>query len=151
MIISEIAKGIVQPLFGTIDKFIEDKDLAAKLKSELEAQALANAKSEMEAKRDILVAEISGESEAQRNWRPHLMYLIMGLFVFNGVAVPILAAFGYTLPTLEAWNAIPGELWDVLMVGLGGYIGGRTLEKVARVVAPTISRKVRKEDITWNE
>lgn len=32
------------------------------------------------------------------------------------------------------WNALPPQFWDFLSIGVGGYIGGRTLEKVAREV-----------------
>ena len=131
-LIASIASAVLPKLFGTIDKAVADKDLAAKLKMEMQVALLAVDSRELEAARSIIVAEAQGGSPAQRNWRPHLMYLIMGLLVFNGVAVPIAAAYGVTLPILEAWTAIPSQMWTLLQIGLGGYIVGRSGEKMMK-------------------
>lgn len=127
--ISAIASGIVKPLFDIIDKAVADKDLAAKLKSELEHVVLQNAAKELEAQKDIIVAEASGESWLQRNWRPLIMMMFGGV-IFNNY---ILAAYG-----IGQHIDIPVDLWGAIKLGLGGYVVGRSAEKVAKTVAPHI-------------
>lgn len=129
--------GIVEKGLGIVDDFVEDKDQANRLKAEIRKQIEAQAHKERQAliqeQGKIVTAEAQGESAAQRNWRPHLMYLIMFLLVFNGAIVPLGEAFfDVDIPTLEAWDAIPSEMWKLLMIGLGGYIGGRTAEKIVK-------------------
>ena len=125
-------ENLIAPVTDIIGKTITDKDTLNKIKADLQSQAI-NADSDLNrAASSIIIAEAQGESAVQRNWRPHLMYLIMGLLVWNGVAVPVInELFGTTLPILEAWKAIPGEMWTLLQIGLGGYIVGRTGEKIA--------------------
>ncbi len=122
--------GFLKPVFGIIDKAVKDKDLAAKLKADLEQAALSNDKAFMEAAQAVIVAEAQGESAAQRNWRPHLMYFLMFLIAFNGVLVPLLMAFtSIEIPMLDAWASVPSQLWTLLTVGMGGYIASRGIEK----------------------
>lgn len=128
---------IIDKGLDIVDKFVKDKDQAAKLKHEIKSQIEDNTHErdiqKLKSQTEIITGEIDGESPAQRNWRPHLMYFIMFLLAFNGVIVPLgNAMFGADIPALEAWNAIPGQLWQLLMIGMGGYIGGRTGEKMFR-------------------
>ena len=133
---ASLIASIAGPVLSIIDKAVTDKDLAQQLKHEIGMTIESNAADIQKAAAGIVQAEVQGESAVQRNWRPHLMYLIMGLLVFNGVVVPMLwEIFDVRLPVLEAYNAIPAELWNILMVGLGGYIGGRSLEKIAGTIA----------------
>ena len=126
---------IVDKGLDVVDKFVEDKDQANKLKAEIKKKIEDNTHekeiTELKAQAGIIKAEATGESPAQRNWRPHLMYLIMGLLVFNGAIVPLgEAIFQVNIPTLEAWEAIPSQMWQLLMIGVGGYVGGRSAEKI---------------------
>lgn len=126
---------IVDKGLGIVDKFVEDKDQANKLKAEIkqqiEAQSHEQDVTRLKAQASIIKAEATGESPEQRKWRPHLMYLIMGLLAFNGAIVPLSEAmFNIDIPTLKAWEAIPPQMWQLLMIGVGGYIGGRSAEKV---------------------
>lgn len=126
-----LVSAVVGPLFKVIDDAVGDKDLAVKLKQEV-AMSVENNAHEIATKAgDIVLGEIKGESWMQRNWRPCLMFLIMGLMIFNGVAVPLVSAiWGVNLPILAAWAAIPDQMWNLLIIGMGGYIAGRTGEKM---------------------
>lgn len=128
---------IVEKGLGIVDDMVEDKDkaneLKAKIRQQIEAQTHEQDMQELKAQAGIIQAEATGESSAQRNWRPHLMYFLMFLLGFNGVVAPLgNAVFGLDIPTLKAWEAIPAEMWQLLMIGMGGYIGGRSAEKVAK-------------------
>lgn len=133
---------------GVVDELIIDKDKAAELKARMHteitglvASVLEVAKAEIEAAKSTITAEAQGESAVQRNWRPHLMYLLMFMIVFNAVFVPLLFAFtGITIPVIDAMEGVSDNMWDVIKIGLGGYIGGKTLEKVAASIAPAIGK-----------
>lgn len=118
------------PLFGKlIDKLFPNPEQAQRAKAEMMTiMADAQAK-EMEAKSKVVVAEAKGESAVQRNWRPHLMYLFMFILAFNYIIAPIMGMFGLTIETLP----IPNDMWFLLTIGVGGYIGSRGFEKVARI------------------
>ncbi len=73
----------------------------------------------------VIIAEAKGESWLQRNWRPSLM-AIFGIIVANNyIIAPYLEAMFDWQVVLE----IPEQLWGLLKLGVGGYIGGRSIEK----------------------
>lgn len=75
-----------------------------------------------------IVAEAQGESWLQRNWRPVTMLSFVGIIVNNYILVPYFSAlFSTTLPMLD----ITEQMWSLLNLGIGGYIAGRTAEKIA--------------------
>lgn len=115
---------LISGLFGLIDKTVEDKDQAAKIKARLQEMVLTGQIKEIEAAANVLVAEAQGESWLQRNWRPLLMVLF-GLIVANNY---LLAPYGLG-QTLE----LPPDMWDLLKIGVGGYVVGRSVEKGVRV------------------
>ena len=74
---------------------------------------------------EVIIAEAKGESWLQRNWRPSLMVVFGFIIANNYVIAPYLDA-------MFSWEVvldIPVQMWDLLKLGVGGYIGGRTLEK----------------------
>ena len=120
---------LLSGLFGVIDKAVEDKDQAAKIKGALQTQVLTGQMKEIEAAADIIVAEAKGESGLQRNWRPLLMCLF-GLIVANNyVLAPYVLMFLRVDVTLD----LPPDMWDLLKIGVGGYVVGRSVEKGIKV------------------
>jgi hypothetical protein len=80
----------------------------------------------LEAQSSIVVAEAKGHW-LQRNWRPMLMLLFGVIVANNYVVYPYLSMFTDKAVMLP----IPEDLWDLLKLGVGGYIVGRSAEKVA--------------------
>ncbi|MCW9035572.1 MAG: holin family protein [Alphaproteobacteria bacterium] len=111
---------LVGGLFGVIDKAIEDKDQAARIKATIQEQVLSGELKELETAASIIIAEAQGESWLQRNWRPMLMCLFGVIIANNYLIVPLLGT-----PLAE----IPSDMWDLLKLGLGGYVIGRSAEK----------------------
>jgi len=70
----------------------------------------------MQAKSSIVVAEAQGQSVLQRTWRPITMLTFLFLVVAD--------SFGQ-LPFRLA-----SEAWTLLQLGLGGYVAGRSGEKI---------------------
>ncbi len=120
---------VVSGLFGVIDKAVEDKDAAAKIKGRLQEMVLAGQMKEIEAAAQVVVAEAQGESWLQRNWRPLLMCLFGVIVANNYIIAPYVLLFLRIDVTLE----IPPDMWDLLKIGVGGYVVGRSVEKGVRV------------------
>ncbi len=123
-LIGAIAGPLLNGLFGLIDQAVEDKDEAARIKAKLQEMVLTGQMKEIEAAASIIVAEAKGDSWLQRNWRPGLMTLFGLIIANNFIVVPL---FG--TPAAD----IPPDMWDLLKLGVGGYIVGRSVEKGAKV------------------
>ena len=117
-------------LFNTIEKAVPDKDLQEKLKSELQTQLLQSHTQELKAAASIIEAEAKAGWFAS-SWRPLLMYVLIFILVWNYVIGPVIKIFMGAVITFE----LPGDVWSLLQIGLGGYVLGRSAESVARTMA----------------
>lgn len=120
---------VMDGVFGLIDKKIEDKDKANELKTTLNTLLLSSDakkfEKELDAQSAVIVAEATGASWLQRNWRPGLMTLFGVIIANNYILYPYLSLFFTEAPVLE----IPPEMWSLLKLGIGGYVVGRSAEK----------------------
>lgn len=119
---------VLGPLFNVIDKSVADKDQAAKLKADMQLALLSASKDETKHATSVLLAEIGGESGLQRNWRPILMLSVVAIVVNNYLLYPYLSLFGLPATVLE----LPTELFNLMTVGVGGYVLGRSGEKIMK-------------------
>lgn len=127
-LVSKALSTIVGPLFGVIDKAVTDKDEANRLKQQIQSQLIDSKDSVVKAQMEIILAEAQGESWLQRNWRPLLMVTIVAIIANNYLLAPYLGAmFGVGLQ-LE----LPERMWDLMTIGVGGYVTGRSVEKGIR-------------------
>ena len=117
-------------LFNTVDKAVADKDLAAKLKADLQTQMLQSHTQELTAAAKIIEAEAKAGWFAS-SWRPLLMYVLIFILVWNYVLGPVILFLFKATITIE----LPGDVWTLLQIGLGGYVVGRSAESVARTIA----------------
>ena len=127
------ALNIIAPLakilFNTVDKAVLDKDQAEKLKAQLNTQLLQSGTEELKAAASII------EAEAKSNWyvagwRPTFMYVLIFILVWNYILGPVIKIFTGTVITFE----LPGDVWTLLQIGLGGYVVGRSGESIARTI-----------------
>jgi len=114
---------MVKTLFNTIDKTIENKAEAEKIKQSIQQQLLSGQLKELEAQAQIITAEAKG-GWLQRNWRPILMLVFAGLVVAHW--------FGFTAPNIP--ESVQNSLLNIVLVGMGGYVMGRSAEKVAETL-----------------
>ena len=127
-----IVGAIVEKVVNLIDKHVEDKDLALRLKAEIQSAHLVKEYNliakELDARREIIVAETKSESSITRSWRPILM-LLFGLVIFNKFFfLPYFTA----LTGADIQVVIPDPMWDIIKLGTSGYLVGRSVEKVVR-------------------
>ena len=95
---------------------------------ELEHKVLEYETKVLEAQKSVVVAEAQGKSWIQRNWRPVLMMVIVVIVANNYVLFPYLSLFTDKVTML----VLPEELFTLLSVGVGGYVVGRSGEKIAQ-------------------
>lgn len=129
--IASILSAIAPKLFDIVDKTVEDKDAALKIKAEISSQILNNSSDLAKAASGVVIAEAKGESWLQRNWRPMLMVwfaILIGAYWF-----------GFVPPNLD--QNIIASLFDLVKIGVGGYVVGRSVEKTAGIVAPMLNQK----------
>jgi len=109
-----------------IDKFFPDPAEAAKQKLNLFELQQKGELVEMEAAMQVITAEAKSEHFLVAAWRPITMLTFVFIIANNYILYPYLSLFWEAAPTL----AIPPDRWDLLKIGIGGYVAGRTGEKM---------------------
>jgi len=125
------AVGISTTLNGVGDAAIKLReaitgDLPPEKKAELELRYAELDKAIAEARSNIIMAEAQGQSWLQRNWRPLLMLVIITIVANNYILYPYLSIVTDKVRVLD----LPDRLWTLMEIGVGGYILGRTAEKI---------------------
>jgi hypothetical protein len=87
--------------------------------------------SEFMAAADIVKTEAQSESWLASSWRPILMLTFGALIVARW--------FGWAAPNLTEAEYL--KLWSIVELGLGGYVIGRSAEKIIPSMAAAISKK----------
>lgn len=133
-----IVQDIFKPLLEFGSELVEDKDKANALRTQLglAQNAISNKGLELEgqllaAQSSIVVAEAKSESWVTRNWRPMTMLSFVLLVIGKW--------FGLTAPDITPEMEL--ELMSLIKIGLGGYVVGRSFEKVAPTIASIFKRK----------
>ena len=120
-----LVTALIGPVSSLLDQFIEDKDLSKKLKQELELEMLKKQDELTKAAADIVKAEAQSQHWIVAAWRPILMLVITFIVAMHYAVFPLASLAGYNL-MIE----LPSELWTLLQIGVGGYVVGRSGEKM---------------------
>tara|TARA_R110000772_G_scaffold100008_1_gene200099 strand:- start:144 stop:539 length:396 start_codon:yes stop_codon:yes gene_type:complete len=128
-ILNWFSSGVIKEIGDVIDNiFTNDEERAnAKLKvlNVLKEQQLELQKLQTE----IIVTEANG-NWLQRSWRPILMLCFGFIVMYVKFIAPL---FNLPIPPLE------NEFWNLLQLGIGGYVVGRSAEKISKNIV--ISKK----------
>tara|TARA_R100000231_G_C5327735_1_gene165377 strand:- start:592 stop:993 length:402 start_codon:yes stop_codon:yes gene_type:complete len=119
---------IAKIALGVVDKSVKDKDLAEKLKSQITSQMLDNDSKELQSAASIIQAEASSKHWLTATWRPALMWICIIVIFNNYILMPFANLIFGTSLDLQ----IPDPMWNLLTIGVGGYIAGRSGEKIAQ-------------------
>jgi hypothetical protein len=84
----------------------------------------------IQSKAQIITAEAKSEHFLTSTWRPITMLVFTFIIANNYVLVPYFQAFGFDIPTLQ----ISDKMWNLLSIGIGGYVVGRSAEKIAEKI-----------------
>ena len=133
MAVLDFLSGLVEPVTNLIDDMhtseeerLQVKAKLFKMESAMAAQVLDYEARLAEAKTKVITAEAQGASWIQRNWRPITMLTFLALVVAD--------TFGLTQFRLAE------EAWTLLQIGLGGYVVGRSAEKVIPKVTEVMKK-----------
>ena len=130
MSIVSIIGGAIDKVTGLIDDLhtSDDEKLAAKAALLTIQTDLTKATLEYEAtlakeQGSTIRAEMASGSWLASSWRPILMLTFGAVIVYSVVA----PAFG--APPVDM-SGIPDRMWSLMTVGVGGYVVGRSAEKL---------------------
>lgn len=125
---------VIKPVTELIDNVHTSTDEKLQLRAEflrlqnaVTEQLLDYEKQILVSQTQIITAEANGQSWLQRSWRPITMLTFLVLVVCD--------SFGLLAFRLSE------EAWQLLQIGLGGYVVGRSAEKVA----PQLKKMMRGE------
>lgn len=85
---------------------------------------------EITGRAEIVKAEAASEHWLAANWRPILMLTFGALIVARW--------FGWAAPNLTEAEYL--KLWSIVEVGIGGYVVGRSVEKIAPSIAQVLKK-----------
>lgn len=117
--IFEPAAKLVDDLHTSDEEKLDLQRKMRVLENEVSFKVLEYEKSLMENQAKVIMAEAQGQSWLQRSWRPITMLSFLVLVAFD--------SFGLLA------NPLADEAWLLLQIGLGGYVIGRSGEKIAKV------------------
>jgi hypothetical protein len=122
---------LLAPILGNIIKSkFPDPAEAAKAEADMTTQLWQNAHQLNAAAADIIKTEAASTHWLASNWRPLTMIVFVCLIVARW--------FGWAAPNLSEAEYI--KLWSIVEFGLGGYVVGRSVEKIAPTIAEAIKR-----------
>lgn len=116
--------GILGKIAGTVAERVfpnpEHELKRLELQQALQAAVLERTSEIEKAAAEVVKTEAQGASWLQRTWRPITMLVFVALIVARWL--------GWSAPNLAQAEAL--KLWDIVEIGLGGYVIGRSAEKV---------------------
>jgi hypothetical protein len=122
---------VLAPILGNIVKSkFPDPAEAAKAEAEITAQLWQNAHQLNAAAADIIKTEANSQHWLAAVWRPVVMLTFAALIVARW--------FGWAAPNLSEAEYL--KLWSIVEFGLGGYVVGRSVEKIAPSIAEAVRR-----------
>lgn len=123
---------VLAPILGDIiKKVIPDSEGQAKAEAEAQMMLMQRSAQIEQAAADIVKTEAQSEHWLTATWRPIVMLVLVAMIVARWM--------GYSAPGISEAEAL--KLWSIVEVGLGGYVIGRSAEKIAPAVVEAMRRR----------
>jgi hypothetical protein len=120
------------PILGkVVGNLFPDPEQKAKAEQEVLVQLMQHQQQIETAAASIIQAEAASSHWLAANWRPITMLVFLGLIVARW--------FGWAAPNLAEAEYI--KLWSIVEFGLGGYVVGRSVEKISGPIAEALRRR----------
>lgn len=130
MIEKILGSGIGGQIAEIVNKRIPDRDLAQKLEHEITTLVITKQAEAVTAAAEIVKTEAGSGNWLASSWRPITMLTFVALIVARWL--------GWSAPNLSEAEVL--SLWDIVELGLGGYVVGRSVEKIVPTVAQAIKK-----------
>jgi hypothetical protein len=139
------AKNILAEGGQIVDRLTTSDEEKMKAKNDLSNIVFTALNELQSAQKDIIMSYTQG-SKLQRSWRPLVMLSFAFIVVYSYFIQP--AFFPKAISMADQFKP---EFWELLKLGLGGYVIGRSAEKIASSVTKNIDlpflRKKDRKDI----
>lgn len=120
------------PILGkVVGNLFPDPEQKAKAEAEMMKTLLAHQAEIEGAAAKIIQTEAASQHWLAANWRPLTMLVFVSLIVARW--------FGWAAPNLSEAEYI--KLWSIVEFGLGGYVVGRSVEKIAPSIADVMRKR----------
>jgi hypothetical protein len=129
--IAALLPALVPILGDVIRRIVPDGEAQAKVEAELSLALMQRAQEIESAAAEVVKAEAQSEHWLTATWRPIVMLVLTSLIVARWL--------GYSAPGISEAEAL--KLWSIVEIGLGGYVIGRSAEKIAPMVAEAMKRR----------
>jgi hypothetical protein len=120
-----LTSGLLKAGMELVDNLFTSDEERAKAKQRLVELEQQGELARISAAAGVVSAEAKSEHWLTATWRPIIM-LLFGVIIANNY---ILAPYMGVLFGVEVALDIPPDMWDLLKLGLGGYVVGRSVEK----------------------
>jgi hypothetical protein len=128
-----LAGPLIDKIVGLFASMQDRKLSEYEIRAEVEKQVLSTIADVTRTQGDVIMAEMQGESPLQRLWRPITALLFVFIVFWFGFLQPLFVGW-FGLPPLRVGDTLLLQIIDLVKLCLGGYIGGRTLEKIVSTV-----------------
>ncbi len=118
---------VVKDLLGGLDNLFTSKEEKIKAQNVIKQILIQKELELQKMQTEIIVTEAKG-NWLQRSWRPILMLAFGFIVIYVKFLAPL---FDLRIPELE------NEFWNLLQLGIGGYVIGRTGEKMMKSYSDT--------------
>lgn len=121
------AAELIDNMHTSAEEKLQQKAVLLEIQTRFLTDAVDYELEQLKAKKEIIVAEAQSQSWLARNWRPITMLTFLGLVVLD--------------QTGQLAFRLADDAWTLLQIGLGGYVVGRSAEKIAVPVANALKQK----------
>lgn len=121
-IIDWFGGSVVKDLMSGLDKLFTSKEEKILAENAIKQILIQKQLELQKMQTEIIVTEAKG-NWLQRSWRPILMLAFGFIVIYVKFFAPL---FDLRIPELE------NEFWNLLQIGIGGYVVGRSGEKMVR-------------------
>jgi hypothetical protein len=128
--IAALLPALVPILGKALGNLIPDASARAQAEAEIAKQLLASSAELERAAGEIVRTEAASQHWLAANWRPLTMLIFVGLIVARWL--------GYSAPNISEAEVL--MLWEIVKIGLGGYVVGRSVEKVAPQIVAALKK-----------
>ena len=122
--------GITNLISTAVTRIWPDKTKIAELDAELSKMAKSGELEVIASKFGVIQAEANSKHFITAAWRPITMLTFVAIIANNYLLYPYLSLFWNQAPVLD----IPPDMWGLLKIVLGGYVVGRSAEKIASAI-----------------
>lgn len=113
-----------------IKRIFPDKDAQVQAQAKLNELKISGELEQISNQYTVITTEAKSEHTITSTWRPITMLTFVFIIANNYIIYPYLSLFWPHAPHL----VLPPDMWALLKIGLGGYVIGRSGEKIATAI-----------------